>query len=827
MLNERWDELKQLVDSALDRPVAERQRWLERQTATDPELAAEASAILAADERAGGFLEASALDAGLALLSDHARTVEPGARIGPYEVVRSLGAGGMGQVLLAVRADESYRQRVAIKLVDRAANAASLRRFRQERQILADLEHPYVARLYDGGATQAGWPYLVMEHVEGEPIDRYATRHQLSLRGRLELFRKVLSAVAFAHRSLVIHLDLKPANILVRADGEPKLLDFGIARLLRRDAVGETTLGQRPMTLDYASPEQLRGERLTTASDVYSLGVVLYRLLTGSVPHARGDGPALDLATEPPPEPPSRRCDRRRWVNRLAGDLDAIVLKALRREPDARYRSVEQLDDDLGRYLDGLPVQARRGSWRYRLSRFARRHWLVLTLATALVLALVTFTAIVSLQARHVAAERDHATRARFEAEEVGTFLAELLGRFDPGAVDGIRITVPELLDRGAMVLDETVGSSSPTGRLESPVVRARLLATLGSAYRAWGRYEDAERLLEESLAIRQALYGTAHPEVAESLNALGELARNLSDYGAAEERHRQALAIVEAQPGGDPLGEAATRQRLGRVLFEQSDPAGARANLERACTVRRQLQGDHHMETARCLLIRADIEAQAGDPIAAERLAMESVRILEQLRPDGHPDLADAWAVVAHARLERKAKQEAGQPLEKVLAIRRRTLPVGHLEISAALNDLAAWHIDAGSPQQAEGLLHESLEIIRLHFGDDSERAALAFYSLGVAQHRQDRGVDAEASWRRSVEILRRVLPEGRPLLFPLKMLAERCIEQGRGAEARALAEEALAHARKAYPAGHRQITKMEGILARARAVEPVSGRR
>ncbi|MEM7584319.1 MAG: serine/threonine-protein kinase, partial [Acidobacteriota bacterium] len=620
MLTERWGELKQLVDAALDQPVHERRRWLERES-TDPELGAEALAILEADLKAGEFLEHSAADAGLALLGEGGGVPEAGARIGPYEIVGSLGAGGMGHVLLAVRADDAYRQQVAIKLVDRATDAASLRRFRQERQILADLEHAHIARLYDGGSTGDGRPYLVMERVEGEPIDRFAETHGLTLAERLELFRKVLAAVAFAHRSLVIHLDLKPSNILVGSDGEPKLLDFGIARVMNPAASGETTLGNRPMTLDYASPEQLRGERLTTASDVYSLGVVLYRLLTGTVPHARGTGPVLDLATEPPPTPPSRRGRENarppRWVSQLAGDLDAIALKALRRETATRYGSVEQLDEDLGRYLAGLPVAARRGTWRYRASRFARRHWLALTLTTALILALVSAVVVGSVQARRVAAERDQAAQARSEAEEVGAFLADLLGRFDPGAVEGISVTVPELLDRGVAVLDDT---------LEPPAVRARLLHTLGVAYHAWGRYDDAERMLHEALELRESLARRSPGEVAESLNALGALVSDRGDKALAMTYHRRALAIVTSESHRDALAEAATLQLLGVMQFDLGDPEAALASLERACALRRRLQGEVSMETADCLLAQASVAVQGADAATAEQLALESV---------------------------------------------------------------------------------------------------------------------------------------------------------------------------------------------------------
>ncbi len=439
----------------------------------------------------------------------------------------------MGRVFLAVRDDDEFRQRVAIKIADQASSPVALRRFRRERQILAELDHPHIARLYGGGSTEHGRPYLVMEHIEGRPIHLYC--EGLPVTERLKLLRKVLSAVAFAHRHLVVHLDLKPANILVDSEGEPRLLDFGISKLLG-PAGGTTQTDWRPLTPEYASPEQLRGERLTTASDIYSLGLLLYRLLTGALPAPRPRPGGAELI--PPSRVAAESLGRRR-----TGDLDAITLKTLRPLEEERYTTVEQLDADLERCLEGRPIFARPPTWRYRASRFARRHWLPLFLGGALLGTGLATAAVAGLQARRLAVERDRSELARTEAEDVTAFLTDLLGRFEPGELEAVALTVPDVLDRGTAAL----------GRLdEQPTVRAHLLDTLGSAYRAWGRLEAAAPLLEESLAIRRRTFGVGHPEVAEALTSLGRLAFDRGDYGRASELHHEALDILRSFHGDD-----------------------------------------------------------------------------------------------------------------------------------------------------------------------------------------------------------------------------------------------------------------------------------
>ena len=389
-----WSRVKELFWAALERDPGQRDAFLREACGTDQSLREEVESLLAADDRPASVLQRppSLLDS-----SRLPFTVRPGQRLGAYEVIREIGHGGMATVYLALRADGQYRKRVAIKLVREHSEADEiLRRFRTERQTLAALDHPNIVKLLDGGSSEEGLPYLVMDYVEGLPIDQYSDSHSLTITQRLKLFRTACGPVQYAHEKLVIHRDLKPGNILVSADGAPKLLDFGIAKVLNPELSAETLLVTRtdahPMTPHYASPEQVLGGPITPATDTYSLGVVLFELLTGQHPYPltiSTPQQMLHAICASEPHRPSRVVTEANLRRRLHGDLDHIVLKALRKEPEQRYRSVAELADDIGRHLDGLPVRARKGTLRYRAGKFIRRHKTEVGAAALVVLAAI------------------------------------------------------------------------------------------------------------------------------------------------------------------------------------------------------------------------------------------------------------------------------------------------------------------------------------------------------------------------------------------------------------------------------------------------------
>ncbi len=432
MTPERWAQIRQIFEGALERSQRDRAAYLRVMCAGDNDLRREVETLLASHDQSGDFLNAPAVDLNRALLAaeDLSGEFPRIPRLGPYELEKRIGRGGMGSVWLARRFDHEYEKKVAIKMVKNGMGTQEiLRRFRTERQVLAGLDHPNIAHLIDGGSTPEGLPYLVMEYVEGTPIDQYCESRQIPITERLKLFRRVCAAVQYAHQNLVVHRDIKASNILVTADGTPKLLDFGIAKLLRSEfstlSAAETRPEMRPMTLDYASPEQVRGEPVSTATDVYSLGVLLYKLLTGKFPYGRGiqsreamvraicemepprpsaviltdEDSAIPQATQKmeaaPPAmlaPETREKARRRLKRKLAGYLDVIILKALRKEPARRYASVEQFSEDIRRYLEGRPVKARSDTFGYRTGKFIRRNTAAVAVAGAAAVVLVAVT---------------------------------------------------------------------------------------------------------------------------------------------------------------------------------------------------------------------------------------------------------------------------------------------------------------------------------------------------------------------------------------------------------------------------------------------------
>ncbi|MHC4236297.1 MAG: serine/threonine protein kinase, partial [Planctomycetota bacterium] len=511
MDNDSLRRVQEVFRELLEREPSEHGRFLDQLRATEPDLAREVESLLGADHRAGDFLERSPPELEL-IHKRHEPGLQPGTQIGPYAVLKLLGRGGMGDVYLAERADQEYEKQVAIKLVRPGADSEEiLDRFWRERQILANLEHQNIARLLEGGTTANGQPYLVMEHVDGEPIDRYCDRHRLSIDARLRLFRSVCAAVEYAHRNLVVHRDLKPGNIMVTAAGVAKLLDFGIAKVLATEGLAPGTMtrtGLLPMSPEYASPEQVRAGPITTSTDVYALGLVLYELLTGQRPQKLGNLslPEIErVVCERIPERPSaalsafpiraggegeatlegvaaaRSTTADRLRHKLAGDLDTIVMKALHKEPERRQRSVKELSEDLGRHLVGLPVRARADTLGYRTAKFVRRHLVGMAAAVLVAGTLAGGAASTLWQARRAAAERDRARTEARKSEQVAGFLTDLFRAADPDETQGDTVTVGTILERGQQRIRETLQEQPNDGTLVNGATFAAGLVTSGT----------------------------------------------------------------------------------------------------------------------------------------------------------------------------------------------------------------------------------------------------------------------------------------------------------------------------------------------------------
>jgi tRNA A-37 threonylcarbamoyl transferase component Bud32/tetratricopeptide (TPR) repeat protein len=665
---DRYRRIDAVFDALLDLPPDEQMAYLDRTAGDDPELHGEVLRLLQAHRRSEGFLEAPVAPMARALFDAPELLAVGGApdRIGPWRVVRAIGQGGMGIVLLGERADGQFEQRAAIKII-RHGTPRLLRRFLEERRILALLEHPGIARLIEGGLTPGGLPYFAMELIEGVPIDRYCDDHELSLDLRLELLAEVCDAVSYAHQHLVIHRDLKPSNILVTPAGRVKLLDFGIAKLLTDDAEGDRTGTQfQAMTPEFAAPEQVRGEAVSTATDAYALGVLLYLLLTGELPYDVRGKPMVEVARivseQEPSRPSSRAFDPLR--RRLRGDLDLIVLTALQKEPKRRYQSPSALAEDLRRFREGRPISARPDTVPYRLGKFVRRNRTAvaaggLGLAVLLTATVITTREMVDArrQRDEARAQRDRAVFQEQRATASSGFLETLLQSVAPG---GRPYTTLELLGRARELLEGDFRTN--------PGFVARMMIDLSAHY-------------------------AAIDNVGEELTLLAR-ARELAD------RANDAETVAHA-------GCRLALLRAGRDELEE-----ARRELEPAVQVLARLREPAVRARMQCLLARAQLAIANGPPDNALTLSRQAVALAETVGDTGSVAYADALATVSTQLHNQNRVREALVANRRVTAVLDRIGRGSTLPMLNARLDEARYLRDLGEMQSADSVLRH---VVRL----------------------------------------------------------------------------------------------------------------
>ncbi|MFW6088709.1 MAG: tetratricopeptide repeat protein [Gemmatimonadota bacterium] len=730
-----------------------------------------------------------------------ASEIDAPGRFGPYRVTREIGRGGMGMVYEARRADHRYDRRVAIKTVAFPAPGGLLaRRFEEERRILAGLEHPSIARLYDAGTTPEGVPYLVMEYVEGRRIDRYCDEEGLSVEERLELLDRVCEAIEYAHGRLVVHRDLKPGNILVTDDGVPKLLDFGVARLLDPAPEGgvgtatATTIGARALTPEYASPEQLRGEPVTTSADVYALGVLSYVLLSGRHPYRFGSRSTFDVERtirSQPLRPPSEVLEGEHATRRarLRGDPDNIVLTALRPEAERRYASVGHLRRDIRRHLDGFPIEARPATWRYRARKFVGRNRAGLAAAVLVLMSLGGGLAGVSWQARAAAAQAERAELTR-------DYLIGLFQTFDPDDSGIGAVTAEQLLDRGVERLEQDLAGQ--------PVTRAELAGVLGRLYQRLGRYDKALPLLTSARAVLVEANGEEHPEtvgltarlasvlidegdyeeaeelarrvvearrralgeldtlVATALRSLASIRRQRGYFDEAAELHRQALEIDRVV--GTPDKVATGLNNLGVTLGQLGDYEEAGRMHEEALALRREMYGSRHTLVATSLLNLSAIRRLAGDYDEAEALLTECIEIRRELLGDEHPHVAIGVGHLGATFLAMGRLDEAEAAHREALAIRRAAFGDTHPLIASDLNNLGVTAYRRGDYAGALEHFSEAVTMWREHVGDEHPEVLRGRMNLAAVRTELGEYEDAERALREVLSARRRVLPDDHP---------------------------------------------------------------
>jgi serine/threonine-protein kinase len=734
-----------LLDQALGLSVDAREAFLRDLAGREPVVAEEVRALVDAAGRSGvtdGLEEnvdavRQAIEPRAAVLG----TLEAGERVGPYRILQLIGYGGMAAVYLAERVDGGFSQRVALKIVPRdLLSADALGRFEQERQILANLDHPHIARLFDGGVDARGRSYIAMEYVEGVPIDRYCAERQLSIAERLAVFVQVVDAVQFAHRHLVIHRDIKPSNILVTsADaGNVKLLDFGIAKLLDSNAAGaqatlETQTLYRVLTPGYASPEQLRGAAVTTASDVYQLGLLLYELLTGVRATSTSTPVAPSIAAAAISTTP------RAHAKALRGDLDNIVLKALESDPARRYESPAALAHDLDRYRRGEPVSARTATRRYRLSKFVRRHRVGVAVTAVITCVLVGLIATLAWQTYML---RLRAERIRVEAAKAGEIRDFLTSLFDvPLDEYAPALSARELIDRAASRVASTDQSQ--------PLVRAQMMHTLGGLYLRLGQYDRAKQLIDESLGIRRRLLGDNNLDTAESLLFLGIVSNLLEDHVRAEAAVRQAVAVGERVLGPNHWGVAFALQELGNSLMRQRRFEEAEPIFTRAAAIYRRYpksaMGAPGAPTNSLGLLRA----QKGDYEGAIRYYRDALAINTTRFGAAHPLVQTNRFNLASALVSQGNLAEAEALLRDVMATRQRMLGKDHPETASAMVSLGEALRKRDNRVEAQPLLADALAVYEKRYPPGHSRIADAHFYLGRVLAELGRQPEAEPHLR------------------------------------------------------------------------------
>lgn len=824
---ERWSRVADLFAHAVNLEAGEREGYLNSACGDDTEMHDYVQGLLQADGAVDAVVEETIISTARDAFGDETSQAEQmkGQMIGPYRVERLLGSGGMGMVYLAQRADEQFDQQVAIKLGrHRLVDPQTELRLRHERQFLADLDHPNIARLFDGGTTEDGVPYLVMEYIDGVRLDTYCDLNRLNTAERLRLFQTICAAVHYAHQNLIIHRDIKAANILVTKGGTPKLLDFGIAKL--SDAEGAATAGLTRegaviMTPANAAPEQITGKNITTATDVYGLGLLLYDLLSGLRAYeTEGLTPAAaaKVIVQETIASPSRRLAQtkkaaqnvhdsvalheleqiaadhsvslERLQRQLRGDLDVIVLKALRKEPARRYRSANAFADDIGLHLKSMPIVARTDSWRYRAGKFVHRHFAAVAASVLVFAMLATFTVVLSVQNRNVVKERD-------TAREVIQFLEDIFMAQDPSRARGADVTAEEILAAGAERIRSNLG--------DRPEIQSALMGTIGRVYFNLGEYQPSEEMLEQALTLRLQSDGELHPAVAAARNDLAEVLIRRAQYDRAIELLQQSLAVNQLSNDGSSPLVATNLFNLANVYLATGKLDDAEAAIRSSIAIFMQIRDQFGVELAEAKSSLGRILQNLGDLDQTESLFLEAIEILSTSQGPDHPFMAYYQQNLGVLQRSKGNLVAAEQTLERAIDATRRILGHKHPLLAVVLVDRGILLQMTGDYDSAERDIREALDLsIEIH-GSIHPRVGLHKTLLGMLLHDKADLGNAEAALRDALLIFDQVLDDDHQYIASaLTEFGAVLNTSGRSDDAREVLERALEIRLKDYPPEH-----------------------
>jgi non-specific serine/threonine protein kinase/serine/threonine-protein kinase len=820
MTPERWQRVEELYHAALARSESDPAAFLADACAGDEALRREVESLLAQPAAAEAFLAGPAALIAAQLVSDSRTTaaapsLPAGTVIGPYHLLQLIGHGGMGEVWQAEQ-KQPVRRRVAVKLIKAGMDTREVvARFESERQALALMDHPAIAKVFEAGSSAEGRPYFVMEYVAGIPITDYCDKHRLTTRQRLELFIRVCDGVQHAHQKAIIHRDLKPSNILVvEIDGKPmpRIIDFGVAKATSQAlnaGTMYTRVGAVIGTLGYMSPEQAdsAGEDIDTRTDVYSLGVVLYELLVGELPFdvqklAVDDvrrrlreqdaprpstkartvgGQSATIAQNRGPDPPT-------LVRQLRGDPDAIALKALEKDRARRYATPSELAADIGRYLRHEPVLARSASAAYRTRKYVRRHRIGVAVAAAVAVLLVSVAVAQAFAVARITRERDRATRERDRADRITTFMTDMFSVSDPSAARGNSITAREILDKASKAIEP--------GLSTDPELQAQMMDVMGEVYDKLGLYPQARSLLTRAVDIRRQVLGPQHPETLASMNKLAFVLWHEGRLTEAEKLDRETLEIRRRNLGPDHLDTLTSMSNLALALLSEGHYAEAEKLYRETLGIDRRVLGPEHPAMLKSMANLANVLWHEGRFAEAEKLNREALEIDRRVLGPEHPDTLASMTLLASVLKDEGRHPEAEKLLRETLEIDRRILGLEHPDTLMSMNDLAIALKFDGRYAEAEKLYRETLEIERRALGSEHPITLGSMNNLADVLMSEGRYAEAEKLIRETQNISRRVLgpeaPETAVFTYTLGSIA---LREGKRDEAIAHLREAVDH--------------------------------
>ena len=770
MNTNQLEHIRELFEKALEQAADQRTSWLQKAT-DNPSVIKEVLSLLAAHESAGEFLEEPlTIEAGLI---DELEDPMIGNDIGSYTIESLAGMGGSGAVYAGHRNDNLFVKKVAIKILKYGISSDYLlKRFQIERQTLANLQHNNITRLIDGGRTETGLPYLIMEFVDGTPITKYCQTNNLSVPEKIKLFRQVCDAVQYAHQSLIVHRDIKPGNILVTKEGVPKLMDFGIAKIIDDElsdtAAGLTMTGMWHLTPEYASPEQVNGEPITTASDIFSLGVLFYEILTGGQPiKIESYSPSAiskaiaEFNVKKPSEKILESETSRKTAKTLQGDLDNIVLKAMHKDPGQRYTSVQEFNDDLHRYLEGLPVIARQDSFGYKTAKFIKRHKVGVAFFIAIQLLIISSIILISRQRNIAQHERDKVKVEAAKSAAVNNFLLDMLSSADP-TINSREVKVYDLLEKAATDVDLNFN--------DQPKISAAVKYTLGSTLTGLGEFIKAVPLLLEANETNKKLFGINSFEAAESAHQLGLCYDYKGDYNLADSFYLASIGILENLPGKPSIKLADVYNDYGSMLTNLGYLDSSVIFINKSLDIylkNGQNKSVKYATTLNNLAVSYHHQFKVDE---AENYYRYAIALLDSLPGRHQSQIGSMRNNLAFIYLDNGDYEKSEREFIEANKIKETVFGPDHPKLALGFSNLGMLYFIMKAYDKADSVLMEAIDIFdRKQITVDPE-LSLAYYWRGRLKLETEQFVEAEDAFTKSLAIREATLPEGNHKIWSVK---------------------------------------------------------